>query len=63
MFPTPGASGKCRQGEHPRREGAEEQSVAFHLMSPSIALLQKSSPWGIPGSAGIYRGWVINLSI
>src|SRR5258708_11068774 len=45
-------SGKCRQGEHHRREGAEEQSVAFHLMSPSIALSQKSSPWGIPGSAG-----------
>src|SRR5712671_5100501 len=49
-------SGKCRQGEHHCREGAQTQSVAFHLMSPSVALSQKSSPWGNLVSAGSYRG-------
>src|SRR6266446_5795880 len=34
-------SGKCRQAEHHCREGAEKQSVTFHMMSPYIALFSK----------------------
>src|SRR6266852_1403521 len=55
-------SGKCRQGEHHRREGAEEQSVAVHLMAPSIALSQKSSPWhtGFRGNLSRFRRFVFS---
>src|ERR1700674_3816206 len=34
-------SGKCRRRKHHCRKGAEKQSVAFHLISPCIALFSK----------------------